>query len=42
VVRDLDLDPQSYMVSSSRFASPTDRAPASLKHTRREEGGDER
>ena len=42
VVRDLDLDPQSYMVYSSRFATPTDRAPASLKHTRWEEGGDER
>ena len=37
VVRDLDLDPQSYMVYSSRFAAPTDRAPASLKHTGEEE-----
>jgi hypothetical protein len=41
-VRDLDLDPQSFTVSSSRFGTPTDRTPASLDRRRREEGGDER
>jgi len=42
VVRDLNLDPQPFMASSTHTGSPTGSAIPALKHPQREEGGEER
>lgn len=42
VVRDLNLDPQPFMASSTPTGPPTSVALPSLKHPQREEGGEQR